>query len=51
VAAGNRRRPHPHADLVRKVWPFVLAFVVVLLLVTDMPWLVLWLPNLVIPVK
>jgi tripartite ATP-independent transporter DctM subunit len=37
------------AEFSREVWPFVLALVVALLLVTYMPWLALWLPNLVMP--
>jgi TRAP-type C4-dicarboxylate transport system permease large subunit len=51
MAAGNRRAPNPHADFAREVWPFVLALVVALLLATYMPWLALWLPNLVMPAK
>jgi len=35
----------------REVWVFVLALVVALLFVTFIPWLALWLPNLVLPVK
>jgi tripartite ATP-independent transporter DctM subunit len=35
----------------REVWVFVLALVVALLLVTYIPWLALWLPNLVLPAK
>jgi len=39
------------AEFSREVWPFVLALVSALLLVTYQPWLALWLPNLVMPVK
>jgi tripartite ATP-independent transporter DctM subunit len=35
----------------REVWVFVLALVVALLFVTYIPWLALWLPNLVLPAK
>jgi TRAP-type C4-dicarboxylate transport system permease large subunit len=38
-------------DFAREVWPFVVALTLALFLVTYMPWLALWLPNLVMPVK
>ncbi|MBT3359216.1 MAG: TRAP transporter large permease [Rhodospirillales bacterium] len=36
------------AELIREVWPFVLALLVVLVLCTYIPGLVMWLPNLVL---
>ncbi|HSC71440.1 MAG TPA: TRAP transporter large permease, partial [Candidatus Methylomirabilis sp.] len=34
------------AEFAREVWPFVIALTISLLLVTYMPWLALWLPDL-----
>jgi len=39
------------AEFSREVWPFVLALVVALAMVTYIPSLALWLPNLVLPAK
>ncbi len=39
------------AEFAREVWPFVIALTIALFLVTYMPWLALWLPDLVLPVK
>jgi tripartite ATP-independent transporter DctM subunit len=39
------------AEFAREVWPFVIALTISLLLVTYMPWLALWLPDLVLPAK
>ncbi len=35
----------------REVWPFIIALVIALLMVTYIPDLALWLPNLLMPVK
>ncbi len=37
------------ADFAKEVWPFVIALVIALLIVTYVPILSLWLPNLIIP--
>lgn len=37
----------PFGDLVRAIWPFTLALIGVLVLITYVPGLVMWLPNLV----
>jgi len=39
------------AEFAREVWPFVIALTIALLLVTYMPWLALWLPNLLMPAR
>ncbi len=39
------------AEFAREVWPFVIALTIALFLVTYMPWLALWLPNLVMPAR
>jgi len=39
------------AEFAREVWPFVIALTISLLLVTYIPWLALWLPDLVLPAK
>lgn len=39
------------AEFAREVWPFVIALTISLLLVTYMPWLALWLPDLVLPAR
>ena len=39
------------AEFAREVWPFIIALTISLLLVTYMPWLALWLPDLVLPAK
>jgi len=39
------------AEFAREVWPFVIALVISLFLVTYNPWLALWLPNLVMPAR
>lgn len=39
------------AEFAREVWPFVIALVISLFLVTYMPWLALWLPNLLMPAR
>ena len=36
-------------EFAREVWPFVIALVIALLIVTYVPILSLWLPNLIIP--
>ena len=36
-------------EFAREVWPFVIALVIALFLVTYMPDLAMWLPNLIIP--
>ncbi len=35
----------------REVWPFIIALLIALFLVTYLPWLSLWFPNLVMPAK
>jgi len=35
----------------REVWPFIVALIIALLVVTYVPGLALWLPNLLMPVK
>jgi C4-dicarboxylate transporter DctM subunit len=35
----------------REVWPFVIALIIALFLVTYIPWLALWFPNLLIPAR
>ncbi len=37
----------PFNTLVRAIWPYTLALIAVLILITYIPWLVLWIPNLV----
>jgi TRAP-type C4-dicarboxylate transport system permease large subunit len=39
------------AEFSREVWPFVAALIIALAVVTYLPWLALWLPDLVLPVK
>ena len=39
------------AEFAKEVWPFVIALTISLLLVTYMPWLALWLPDLVLPAR
>ena len=39
------------ADFSREVWPFVLALIIALAVVTYLPGLSLWLPNLVMAAK
>ena len=39
------------AEFAREVWPFVIALIISLFLVTYMPWLALWLPNLLMPAR
>jgi TRAP-type C4-dicarboxylate transport system permease large subunit len=39
------------AEFATEVLPFVMALMISLLLVTYMPWLPLWLPDLVLPAK
>ena len=39
------------AEFAREVWPFVIALTIALFLVTYMPWLALWLPNLLMPAR
>jgi C4-dicarboxylate transporter DctM subunit len=39
------------ADFAREIWPFVLALILALALVTYIPWLAMCLPNLLLPVK
>jgi tripartite ATP-independent transporter DctM subunit len=39
------------AEFSREAWPFMVALVIVLLVVTYVPTLVLWLPNLLMPTK
>jgi tripartite ATP-independent transporter DctM subunit len=39
------------AEFAREVWPFVIALVISLFLVTYIPWLALWLPNLLMPAR
>jgi C4-dicarboxylate transporter DctM subunit len=39
------------AEFSREAWPFIVALVIVLFVITYLPGLVLWLPNLVMPVK
>jgi tripartite ATP-independent transporter DctM subunit len=39
------------ADFAREVWPFIIALVIALALVTFIPGLAMWLPNLLMPVK
>ena len=36
-------------EFAKEVWPFVIALVIALLIVTYVPILSLWLPNLIIP--
>ena len=35
----------------REVWPFVIALMIALFLVTYLPWLALWFPNLLMPAR
>jgi len=35
----------------REIWPFFIALVIALCLVTYVPGLAMWLPNLLMPVK
>jgi TRAP-type C4-dicarboxylate transport system permease large subunit len=39
------------AEFAKEVWPFVIALTISLLLVTYVPWLALWLPDLVLPAR
>jgi len=39
------------AEFAREVWPFVIALVIALFLVTYIPGLAMWLPNLVLPAR
>jgi C4-dicarboxylate transporter DctM subunit len=39
------------AEFGREVWPFVIALTIALFLITYIPWLVLWLPNLLMPAR
>jgi C4-dicarboxylate transporter DctM subunit len=39
------------AEFAKEVWPFVIALTISLLLVTYVPWLALWLPDLVMPAR
>jgi tripartite ATP-independent transporter DctM subunit len=39
------------AEFSREVWPFLIALTIALLLVTYIPALAMWLPNLLLPVK
>jgi C4-dicarboxylate transporter DctM subunit len=39
------------AEFEREVWPFVIALTIALFLITYIPWLVLWLPNLLMPAR
>jgi TRAP-type C4-dicarboxylate transport system permease large subunit len=38
-------------EFAREVWPFVIALVIALFLVTYIPGLAMWLPNLVLPAR
>jgi TRAP-type C4-dicarboxylate transport system permease large subunit len=38
-------------EFAKEVWPFIIALVIALGLVTYIPSLALWLPNLVLPVR
>jgi len=38
-------------EFAREVWPFVIALVIAMMIVTYVPILSLWLPNLIMPVK
>ena len=38
-------------EFAREVWPFVIALIIALLIVTYMPALSLWLPDLIMPAK
>jgi C4-dicarboxylate transporter DctM subunit len=35
----------------REVWPFVVALAIALVIVTHVPWLALWLPDLLMPAR
>lgn len=35
----------------KEVWPFIFALVIALFLVTYIPWLALWFPNLLMPAR
>lgn len=37
----------PFNTLIKAIWPYTLALIAVLMLITYIPWLVLWIPNLV----
>jgi tripartite ATP-independent transporter DctM subunit len=39
------------SEFAREIWPFLVALIVALLLVTYVPFLSLWLPNLLMPVR
>jgi len=39
------------AQFAREVWPFIIALVIALGIITYVPELSLWLPNLVMPIK
>jgi TRAP-type C4-dicarboxylate transport system permease large subunit len=36
-------------EFAKEVWPFIIALIIALLIVTYVPILSLWLPNLIIP--
>jgi tripartite ATP-independent transporter DctM subunit len=38
-------------EFAREVWPFVIALIIALAFVTYIPWLSLWLPNLLLPAR
>jgi len=35
----------------KEAWPFIIALMIALFLVTYLPWLALWFPNLLMPAK
>jgi TRAP-type C4-dicarboxylate transport system permease large subunit len=39
------------AEFAREVWPFIIALTIALFLVTYLPWVALWLPNLLMPAR
>jgi tripartite ATP-independent transporter DctM subunit len=38
-------------EFTREVWPFLIALTLALVLITYVPWLSMWLPNLLLPAK
>jgi C4-dicarboxylate transporter DctM subunit len=38
-------------EFAREVWPFIIALTIALAFVTYIPWLALWLPNLLLPAR
>jgi TRAP-type C4-dicarboxylate transport system permease large subunit len=38
-------------EFTREVWPFLIALTIALTLVTYIPWLAMWLPNLLLPAR